>query len=166
MRFKFCRALLLLAAPLVLLPMLQSQQNGRGRKYKPPPPTCKISVTVVKSTDGKPVENASVVFHPIRGGKDEGNMELKTDEDGKTVINVVPIGDTVRVQVIAEGYQTYGGEYELPDDSKDIVIKLHRPGHQYSIYEKHPDQGASNQNGSGQSGSQQQTPPDTQKPQQ
>jgi hypothetical protein len=166
----------LVIAALVLLPMLQGQDASRGRKYKPPPPTCKISVTVVRATDGKPVEDAAVVFHPIKDGKDEGNLELKTDEDGKAVINVIPIGDTVRVQVIADGYQTYGNEYELPTDSKEIAVKLSRPARQYSIYENHPDQSGSNQQGSGQSGSgsgqsgSQSSPPpqqgsqDTQKP--
>src|SRR5580700_5639719 len=126
-----------LAAVLLALPLLHGQ-DSRGRKYKPPPPTCKISVTVVKEKDGKPIEDAAVVFHPIdKDGKDQGNLELKTNEDGKAVINVIPVGDTVRVQVIADGYQTYGNAYELPADSKEITIKLHRPGRQYSIYENH-----------------------------
>jgi hypothetical protein len=143
----------LLGAALLLLPILHGQEQGRGRKYKAPPPTCKISVTVLKTTDGKPIEDAAVVFHPIdKDGKDQGNLELKTNEDGKAVINVIPVGDTVRVQVIADGYQTYGNAYELPADSKEITIKLHRPGRQYSIYENHPDQGNAN-------------PPDNSKPQ-
>lgn len=156
-------ALPVLAAGLLVLPGLNAQQ-GRGRKYKPPPPTCKISVTVVKATDGKPVEDAAVVFHPIdKNGKDQGNLELKTNEDGKAVINVIPVGDTVRVQVVATGYQTYGDAYELPDDTKEITIKLNRPGRQYSIYEKHPDQsGSGSQTNNQQQGSQ---PQQDQKPQ-
>ncbi|HTV16138.1 MAG TPA: carboxypeptidase-like regulatory domain-containing protein [Acidobacteriaceae bacterium] len=153
-------ALPVLAAGLLVLPGLNAQQ-GRGRKYKPPPPTCTISVTVVKATDGKPVEDAAVVFHPIdKNGKDQGNLELKTNEDGKAVINVIPRGDTVRVQVVATGYQTYGEAYDLPDDTKDITIKLNRPEKQYSIYEKHPDHDG------GQTNNQQSTQPQSdQKPQ-
>jgi hypothetical protein len=157
-------ALPLLAAALFVVFSLHAQDDtsGRGRKYKAPPPTCKISVTVLKITDGKPIEDAAVVFHPIdKAGKDQGNLELKTNEDGKAVISVIPIGNTVRVQVIADGYQTYGNSYELPTDTKDIVIKLHRPGRQYSTYENHPDQGSQNQDQNNQQGSQ---PP--QKPQQ
>lgn len=129
---------LLLAATLFLVPWGHSQQDSRGRKYKPPPPTCKVTVTVVRSYNGKPVENAGVVFHPLKDGKDDGNMELKTNEDGKVSIDLIPIGDTIRLQVIAEGFQTYGREYQLPGDSKDIVVKLDRPQRQYSIYQKHP----------------------------
>jgi Carboxypeptidase regulatory-like domain len=109
----------------------------RGRKYTPPPATAKITVTVTKATNGKPIENAAVVFHPMKSGKDEGNLELKTNEEGKASIDVIPIGDTVRLQVIASGYQTFGDDYEITTDSKDIDVKMKRPARQYSIYEKH-----------------------------
>lgn len=157
----------LLVAALLLLPALHGQdQQHRGRKYKPPPPTCKISVTVVRADNGKPVEDAAVVFHPIgKNGKDQGNMELKTDEDGKAVLDMIPIGDTVRVQVVASGFQTFGNDYELPNDTKDIGIKLNRPGRQYSIYEKHPDQSGSDQSNGQGSTQPQQNSQDTQKPQ-
>ena len=59
-------------------------QDPRGRKYKAPPETAHIVVQITKATNGKPVVNAAVVFHPIKDGKDEGNLEVKTDPDGKT----------------------------------------------------------------------------------
>lgn len=153
-RAVFCRRLALCAAVLLLLPGMYAQ-DGRGRKYKPPPPTCKVTVTVIKDKDSKPLEDAAVVFHPIRGNKDEGNMELKTNEDGKVTIDVIPVGDTVRLQVIAEGYQTYGEDYQLPNDTKEITVRLKRPTRQYSIYQNHPDQnGANNQGGANQQGNQ------------
>lgn len=130
--FSLC---LLVGTPL----LLSGQDTKRGRKYTPPPPTCKITVTVTKATNGKPVENAGVIFHPIRNGKDEGNMELKTNEEGKAVLDVVPVGDTVRLQIIASGFQTYGADYQIDGATKEIDVKLLRPGHQYSIYEKHDD---------------------------
>ena len=112
----------------------------RGRKYTPPPPTCKITVTVTKGATGKPVENAGVVFHPVsKDGKDGGNMELKTNEEGKAVLDVIPIGDSVRLQIIAQGFQTYGADYDADTATKDIEVKLLPPGRQYSIYEKHGD---------------------------
>ncbi len=117
--------------------LLSAQDTTRGRKYTPPPPTCKITVTVTRATNGKPIENAGVIFHPIKNGKDEGNMELKTNEEGKAVLDVVPIGDTVRLQIIASGFQTYGADYQIDQATKEIEVKLLRPGKQYSIYEKH-----------------------------
>jgi hypothetical protein len=131
----------LAAAVLLLLPSAQAQQQGRGRKYKPPPPTCAVTVTVLRSDNSKPVESAAVVFHPLKDGKDDGNMELKTNEEGKVSLNVIPVGTTLRLQVIAKGFQTYGQDYELPGDSRTIMVKLNRPQHQYSIYENHPDAG-------------------------
>ena len=116
--------------------LLRAQdESRRGRKYTPPPATAHISVSVVKDINGKPVENAAVVFHPMVGDKDEGNMELKTNEEGKAVIDVVPIGDSLRLQVIADGFQTFGEDYKIDTDSKDIVVKLKRPARQYSTYE-------------------------------
>lgn len=117
--------------------MLSAQTMKRGRKYTPPPPTCKITVTVTKATTGKPVENAGVVFHPLKDGKNDGNMELKTNEEGKAVLDVIPVGDSVRLQIIASGFQTYGAEYQLDGATKEIEVKLQKPGRQYSIYEKH-----------------------------
>jgi hypothetical protein len=112
----------------------QDDTAKRGRKYKTPPPTARIEVTIVRDTNGKPIENAAVVFHPMVGEKDEGNMELKTNEDGKTIIDVLPIGDTVRLQVIAHGFQTYGEDYKVDKAEMAIDIRMKRPGEQYSIY--------------------------------
>jgi hypothetical protein len=70
----------------------------------------------------------------MEGEKDTGNMELKTNEDGKTVIDVLPIGDTVRLQIIAKGFQTFGDDYKIDKAEMAIEIRLKRPGEQYSIY--------------------------------
>jgi hypothetical protein len=115
----------------------QDATTKRGRKYKAPPPTGRIEVTITKDFNGKPIENAAVVFHPMAGDKDEGNMELKTNEDGKAVIDVIPIGDTVRLQVIAKGYQTYGEDYKIEKAEMAIDVRMKRPGEQYSIYKSH-----------------------------
>jgi hypothetical protein len=132
-RFVFVAALLIPA-------FLVAQDKNRGRKYVPPPPTSKITVTVTKATNGKPVENAAVVFHPInKSGKDEGGLELKTDEQGKATLDVIPIGDTLRLQVIATGFQTFGNDYPITTDTKEIAVKLRHPAQQYSIYQDHPD---------------------------
>lgn len=133
-----CR--IILAASLVFPSLLLAQEWGRGRKYKPPPPTCNITVTVVKATNGKPVENAAVVFHPINDkGKDAGGMELKTDENGVAKLNVIPIGDTLRLQIIATGFQTFGNDYQIKTPAREITVKLRYPAKQFSIYQKHPD---------------------------
>jgi pyruvate/2-oxoglutarate dehydrogenase complex dihydrolipoamide acyltransferase (E2) component len=93
----------------------------------------------VRAVNGKPVEHAAVIFHPIEGDRDKGVMELKTNEDGKTVIDVIPVGDTVRLQIIAKGFQTYGQDYKVDKESMSMQIRLKRPGEQYSIYKTNGD---------------------------
>ena len=108
--------------------------NQHGRKYKAPPPSAHIEVTVLREFNGKPISDAHVIFHPTEGDRDKGSLELKTDEDGKAIIDVIPIGDTVTLQIIADGYQTYGQSYKIDKPEMTMEIRMKRPGAQYSIY--------------------------------
>ncbi|MGA9583753.1 MAG: carboxypeptidase-like regulatory domain-containing protein [Terracidiphilus sp.] len=126
---------LMFALVVVSAISLSAQDSSqRGRKYKPPPPTSRIEVTVIRDADSKPIENASVIFE-LEG--DKGNMELKTNEDGKSVIDVLPTGSTVRLQIIAKGYKTFGQDYKIDKSEMAFGIRLKRPGEQYSIYKNH-----------------------------
>jgi hypothetical protein len=141
----------LLAATLVvvccsLAAGAQQKSSSRGRKYKSPPPTAHIEITILRDVNGKPIENAAVIFHPIEGEKSKGNMELKTNEDGKTIIDVLPIGDTVRLQIIAKGFQTYGEDFKIDKAEMAREIRLKRPGEQYSIYKDHDQTNDAGQN--------------------
>jgi hypothetical protein len=95
----------------------------------------RIEFLVVRSYNGKPVRNASVVLHPVnKDGKQAKNgMELKTDLDGKTALDSVPYGK-LRIQTIAPGLQTYGDDVEINQPEQQITIKMNRPKDQYSIY--------------------------------
>jgi pyruvate/2-oxoglutarate dehydrogenase complex dihydrolipoamide acyltransferase (E2) component len=115
----------------------QQDDSHRGRHYKVPPLSSRIEVSVVRAASGKPVEAAAVIFHPMEGESDKGSMELKTNEDGKVVIDVIPVGDTVRLQVIAHGFQTYGEDFKIDKQSMTMEVRLKRPGEQYSIYKNH-----------------------------
>ncbi len=121
-------------ATLPAVAQSSKDDSGWSRKYKTPPPSSRIEVTVLKAFNGKPIENAAVIFHPIQGDKDEGALELKTNEDGKAIIDVIPIGDTVRLQVIANGYQTYGQDYKINKAEMSMEVKMKRPVPQYSTY--------------------------------
>lgn len=98
-----------------------------------------LKVTVVKDTNGKPVRNATVVLHPVDrdGRQDSGGISLKTDSEGKTGYQGLPYGK-LRVQVIARGFQTFGDDFEVDQPTKEIVVKLKPPAHQYSIYDDNP----------------------------
>ena len=156
---KFRSLITLCAAVLLSISSftVHAQDNdSRGRKYHAPPPTAKVSVAVIKDTNGKPIENAAVVFH-LSGEEGKGNMEMKTNEEGKAIIDVIPIGDTVRLQIIADGFQTYGQDYKIDTDTKDITVRLKRPQSQYSTY-AHTASGTSSGN---QSNAPQQSAPQT-----
>lgn len=106
-------------------------RSDRGRKYVPPPPTANIKVTVLDSS-GKPVSNAAVIFHPIKNNKDDGAMELKSNPNGVVQLDVIPIGDVMRLQVIASGWRTFGEDYKIDSANKEFVVKLKRPADQAS----------------------------------
>src|SRR6202789_1949176 len=112
-----------------------SASAHRGRKYKAPPPTSHIEVVVSKKFNGKPIVNAAVVFDSTMNGKEEGNLEVKTDPDGKAVIDVIPTGSTVRVQIIATGFATFAEEYLVSAPSRQIAVSMLRTKEQISSYE-------------------------------
>jgi hypothetical protein len=134
---RICQLSLFLSIAMVLcLPaMAQDASAKRGRKYKAPPATSHIEVTVLKKFNGKPISNAAVVFDATMDGKDQGNLEVKTDPDGKAVIDVIPTGSTVRVQVIATGFATFAEDYQVNEPNRQIAVSMTRPQEQISSYE-------------------------------
>jgi hypothetical protein len=124
----------------VAIPVLHAQdadnptQERHGRKYKAPPETSHIEVTVVKGFNKKPIDGAHVIFHPVKDGKDEGNLELKTHQDGRAIIDVIPTGSSVRIQVLADGFATFADDYLITEPSRSIEIEMQRPKAQVSTY--------------------------------
>jgi hypothetical protein len=96
--------------------------------------TAYVSLLVVRESNGKPVKNAEIVLHPVIEGKqkDEG-LELKSHEDGTAESAGIPYGK-MRIQVIAQGFRTYGQDYDIDQPNMEITIKLQKPTEQFSIY--------------------------------
>ena len=111
---------------------------GSARAQDDEGPMSALRFVVVRDSDGKPVRNAEVVLHPVKrkGKQAQGEMELKTDAEGRTNIDGIPYGP-LRVQVLAPHFQTFGEDYEINKAEMEIMVKLKRPGGQYSIYENH-----------------------------
>src|ERR1700733_8556746 len=100
-------------------------------------PTSSVRVVVLRDADGKRGKCAQVVLHPVnRKGKSKGEMDLKTDVDGRASLDGVPYG-SVEVQVVAKGFQTFGADYEVKGPELEITVKLKHPAGQYSTYENH-----------------------------
>ncbi|PYV75724.1 MAG: hypothetical protein DMG97_04755 [Acidobacteria bacterium] len=102
-------------------------------------PLANVSFVVIRDENSKPVRNAAVVMHPVNddGKQRRQGLELKTDADGKASFDGVPYGK-LRIQVLAQGFQTYGEDYDVDKPSMDVTVKMKRPANQYSIYEEHP----------------------------
>ena len=99
----------------------------------------KIQVKVT-NLSGKPVDRASVIVRFIEGRsvvklgkKIRTQWETATNQEGLAKIPEIPQGK-ILVQVIAKGYQTYGGTVEVNDDEKTIEVKLKPPQPQYSAH--------------------------------
>ncbi len=94
-----------------------------------------LNITVVKEANGKPVKNAEVILHPVskEGKQKQEGLELKTHDDGKAGIGGIPYGK-IRIQVIAQGFRTYGEDFVVNQPNLEITIKLQKPTDQFSIY--------------------------------
>jgi len=122
-------------AILLIIVGLAGMASGK-KKHEP---LATVNFVVVRDENGKPIRNASVVMHPVgeNGKQERGGLELKTDPEGKTSYDGVPYGK-LRIQVLAQGFQTYGDDYDVNEPNMDITVKMKRPAGQYSIYEDHP----------------------------
>jgi hypothetical protein len=133
MRKMFLACALLGLTLLAITPAVSAQKDKEEDEIGP---TSWLNFLVLKDDNGKPVRNAAVIMHPVnpKGKQEKGGMELKTDVDGKAEFNGIPYG-MLRVQVLAQGFQTYGQDFDIDKPKMELTIKLKRPQHQFSIYD-------------------------------
>jgi len=112
-----------------------------AQREKVEDPTAVLNFLVIKDDNGKPVRSAAVIMHPVsaEGKQSRGGLELKTDADGKASFDGIPYGK-LRVQILANGFQTFGEDYDVDRAKLSFTIKLKRPQGQYSIYQDHPEE--------------------------
>jgi hypothetical protein len=114
-----------------------------ARAQNPPsgdaPPTPKaqsnrIRIEVVGGDAETPVENASVYlkYTEERKMRKDKKLELnvKTNRDGVAHVPEAPLGKAL-IQVIAEGWKTYGKWVEITDPRQVIRVKLEKPPRWY-----------------------------------
>jgi 5-hydroxyisourate hydrolase-like protein (transthyretin family) len=121
------KSLLIIALAALFVPQLTSAKDKT--------PLATVNFLVVRETNGKPIRNASIVIAKVdgKGRQKQWGQQLKTNGEGKTQHPALEYGK-VRIQVIAPGFQTYGEDYEIGQETMDIVIKLKLPQEQHSIY--------------------------------
>ena len=128
--FKWCVLLVALAAMA-----LAGVGHARQDTKKPPPsetnpPGKRLTLEISGGDHDVAVENASVYLKYVEEkkiGKDRHYaLNVKTNRDGLAHIPDVPLGK-VLIQVVADGWKTYGKYYELTDPGAVIKIHLDRP---------------------------------------
>jgi hypothetical protein len=92
--------------------------------------TERITIEVTGGDKDAPVENASVYLKYVAERKivkdKQYELNVKTNREGIAHVPGAPLG-RVLIQIIAEGWKTYGRWYDITDAKQPIKIHLDRP---------------------------------------
>ncbi|HEY8715704.1 MAG TPA: hypothetical protein VIM00_10005 [Candidatus Acidoferrum sp.] len=90
----------------------------------------RITIEVTGGEKNSPVENASVYLKYEQERKIAKNkrveLNVKTNREGVAHVPEAPLG-RVLVQIVAEGWKTYGRWFDITDAKEPIKIHLDRP---------------------------------------
>jgi hypothetical protein len=92
--------------------------------------TERVTIEVTGGEKDAPVENASVYLKYVKDRKivkdKQYELNVKTNRDGIAHVPNAPLG-RVLVQIVAEGWKTYGRWYDITDARQPIKIHLEKP---------------------------------------
>jgi hypothetical protein len=110
--------------------------DGRGLSLSKQPAqktaasTARLTIEVTGGEKDIPVENASVYLKYVEERKitkdKQFELNVKTNRDGVAHVPDAPLG-RVLIQIIADGWKTYGRWYDISDAKDPIKIHLDRP---------------------------------------
>ena len=90
----------------------------------------RITIEVSGGEKSTPIENASVYIKYVEERKIKSNktveLNVKTHRDGTAHVPDAPLGRAL-VQVVADGWKTYGRWYDVTEAKQTIKIHLDRP---------------------------------------
>jgi len=94
----------------------------------------RVTIEVSGGEKSTPVENASVYLkyveeHKLRKDK-KVELNVKTNRDGTAHIPETPTG-RVLIQVVADGWKTYGRWYDITEAKQTIKVHLEKPPRWY-----------------------------------
>jgi hypothetical protein len=141
--FRAGRTLILAAAALGWVGAATFAQSAAAPSPAPPPPAPRaddgparpaanprITITVTGGDQNVPIENASVYVKYVEEHKvtKDKKLELnvKTSREGVAHVPNAANG-RVLIQVIADGWKTYGRWYDITDPNQEFKIHLERP---------------------------------------
>jgi hypothetical protein len=114
----------LLLAAMLLLVIGARAQNAKADN-KSAEPTARLQIQVTGGDSNKPVSEASVyVKWPV--GRKTQELNLKTNEEGVARSPVIPQGKTL-IQIVAQGWKTYGMWFDVNQAEQTIQVHLTRP---------------------------------------
>jgi len=94
----------------------------------------RITIEVSGGEKEAPVENASIYLKYVEERKIRKDrkveLNVKTNRDGAAHIPAAPLG-RVLIQVVADGWKTYGRWYDITDPKQTIKVHLEKPPRWY-----------------------------------
>jgi hypothetical protein len=132
---KVCVAIFVLGAvPVVLRAQNPPADAGKPQAGKADPVTSRVTVEVSGGDQEVPVENASVYVKYVEDRKIRRDkvteMNVKTNRDGTAHIPNAPMG-RVLIQVVADGWKTYGRWYDISEAKQTFKVHLEKPPRWY-----------------------------------
>ena len=119
----------LLAMFLVATSVVNSQEIPKGQTQRSLPST-RVTIEVTGGDKDRPIENASVYLKYVEEHKIAKNkqfeLNVKTNREGIAHIPDAPLG-RVEIQIVAEGWKTFGRWYDITSSKEPIKIHLDRP---------------------------------------
>lgn len=132
------RCVVLLCVLACASPALRAQVNAQTSQSpsnaqttaQAPAQHKRLTIEITGGDKNAPVENASVYLKFVEGkkiGRDKKYaLNVKTNREGVAHIPDPPVGE-VLIQIVADGWKTFGKHYELTDPAQTIQIHLDRP---------------------------------------
>jgi hypothetical protein len=97
-------------------------------------PVCRVTIEVSGGEKETPVENASVYLKYVEEHKLKKDrkveLNVKTNRQGAAHIPEAPTG-RVLIQVVADGWKTYGRWYDITEAKQTIKVHLEKPPRWY-----------------------------------
>jgi hypothetical protein len=134
------KSLLLGCSVIALASAMGCEAYAQSAQTAPPksaPPrvesAARLTIEVSGGEKEIPVENASVYVkyvesHLLKDKKFE--LNVKTNREGTAHVPDAPMGK-VLIQVVAEGWKTYGKWFEVTDPKQTLKVHLERPAKWY-----------------------------------
>jgi hypothetical protein len=108
-----------------------------GAQDQTPPPNkpsmeqmSRITIEVSGGDKSTPIENASVYIKYVEERKIKSNktveLNVKTNREGTAHVPDAPMGRAL-IQVVADGWKTYGRWYDVNEAKQTIKIHLDKP---------------------------------------